>query len=103
MPIPNLTQHNFKEEVLDSERPVLIDFWAPWCGPCLAMAPVVDKIAEKEAHVKVVKVNVDEQPELSSQFSVMSIPALVVMKEGRVISHTVGVKSKQAILDMLDA
>lgn len=103
MSIPNLTRHNFKREVLDSEQPVLIDFWAPWCGPCMAMASVVDEIAQKRTHVKVVKVNVDEQPELSSQFCVMSIPAFVIMKNGRVISQSVGIKSKQAILDMLES
>lgn len=103
MPAVNLNQHNFKREVLDSEHPVLIDFWAPWCAPCRMMASVVEEIADKGHAVKVAKVNVDEEPELSSHFSVMSIPALIVMKNGKVISHSVGMKSKQAILEMLDA
>jgi thioredoxin 1 len=102
MSVLTLTQNNFQQEVLNSEKTVLIDFWAPWCGPCRMVSPVVDEIAEESAgKVKVGKVNVDEQPELASQFGVMSIPTLVVMKDGKVASTSVGARSKEAILSML--
>lgn len=102
MSVLTLTQDNFQQEVLNSEKTVLIDFWAPWCGPCRMVSPVVDEIADESAgKVKVGKVNVDEQPELASQFGVMSIPTLVVMKNGKVASTSVGARSKEAILGML--
>lgn len=96
-----LTKNNFNEEVLQSEKPVLVDFWAPWCGPCRMVSPIVDEIGEEASHVKVGKVNIDEQPELAEAFRVMSIPTLVVMKKGKPVASSVGVKSKQAILDMM--
>ena len=96
-----LTKNNFKEEVLQSEKPVLVDFWAPWCGPCRMVSPIVDEIGAEASHVKVGKVNIDEQPELAEAFRVMSIPTLVVMKKGKPVASSVGVKSKQAILDMM--
>jgi thioredoxin 1 len=102
MAVMNITRNNFEKEVLHSDKKVLIDFWAPWCGPCRMVSPIVDEIAEEApAGVVVGKVNVDEQPELAAKFGVMSIPTLVVMKGGKLLSATVGVKSKQAILNML--
>ncbi len=96
------TKENFQQEVLDADKPVLIDFWAPWCGPCRAVSPIVDEISgEIGAKVKVGKINVDEQPELAQQFGVMSIPTLVVMKGGKVIKSAVGARSKDYILNML--
>ncbi len=102
MAVFTLTQSNFQQEVLNSDKPVLIDFWAPWCGPCRMVSPVVDEIAEEESgKIKVGKVNVDEQPELASQFGVMSIPTLVVVKDGKVVNSSVGARGKDAILSML--
>lgn len=96
-----LTSSNFEQEVVKSEKTVLIDFWAPWCGPCRMVSPIVDEIAGENNTVKVGKVNVDEQPELAAQFGVMSIPTLVVMKNGKVATSAVGARSKEAILGML--
>lgn len=96
-----LTNSNFEQEVVKSEKTVLIDFWAPWCGPCRMVSPIVDEIAGENNTVKVGKVNVDEQPELAAQFGVMSIPTLVVMKNGKVATSAVGARSKEAILGML--
>ena len=96
-----LTKNNFNEEVLQSEKPVLVDFWAPWCGPCRMVSPIVDEIGAEASHVKVGKVNIDEQPELAEAFRVMSIPTLVVMKKGQPVASSVGVKSTPAILDMM--
>ena len=102
MSVITLTKNNFEAEVLNSEKPVLIDFWAPWCGPCRMVSPVVDEIAqESDGTYKVGKINVDEQPELAAKFVVMSIPTLIVMKNGKVASTSVGARSKQAILGML--
>ena len=97
----HIDKHNFRQEVLESEKEVLLDFWAPWCGPCRMVVPLMDQIAKERSDVKVRKINVDEQPELASQFGVMSIPTLVVMKNGQVIRQASGAKSKQAILNML--
>ena len=102
MSIITITGENFEEEVTKSEIPVLLDFWAPWCGPCKMLSPIVDDIAEElKDKIKVGKVNVDEQIELSSKFKVMSIPTLVLFKEGNVESILVGVRSKQEILSMI--
>lgn len=102
MSVVTLTENNFDQEVIKSDKPVLIDFWASWCGPCRMVSPIVDEIADEEADkVKVGKVNVDEQPELASRFGVMSIPTLVVMKNGEVASTSVGARGKEAILAML--
>ena len=92
---------NFHDEVLKSDKKVLLDFWAPWCGPCRMVSPVIDEIAAERADVKVGKVNVDEEPELAQRFGVMSIPTLVVMENGRVISQSSGARPKAAILSML--
>ena len=101
MSVVNITQVNFQEEVLKADRPVLLDFWASWCGPCRMVAPVVEEIAAERPDIKVGKVNVDEQPELAGQFGVMSIPTLVVMKNGRVVNQTVGARPKSQILALL--
>ena len=94
-----ITSQNFEEEVLKSEKPVLIDFWATWCGPCMRQGPIVEELAAEGYTVG--KVNVDEQPELARQFGVMSIPTLVVMKNGQVTQQSVGVQPKEAILSMI--
>ena len=101
MPVMHITKDNFREEVLDSEKPVLLDFWAPWCGPCRMVAPILEEIAEERPDIKVAKVNVDEEEELASQFRVMSIPTLLVMKDGEIVNQSVGARPKQAILSML--
>ena len=92
---------NFHTEVISSDKPVLLDFWASWCGPCRMVAPVVEEIAEECADIKVGKVNVDEQPELAGRFGVMSIPTLVVMKDGKIVNQAVGARPKSQILAML--
>ena len=101
MSIINISTSNFQDEVLRSDRTVLLDFWAPWCGPCRMVGPILEEIARERADVKVGKVNGDEQPELASQFSVMSIPTLVVMKDGKVANQTVGARPKGQILALL--
>ena len=100
MPIV-ITADNFKNEVLESDKPVLIDFWASWCGPCRMLSPVVDEIASEHPEVKVGKVNVDEQPELASQFGIMSIPTLLCFKNGKNIDVSVGVVPKTSIEKMI--
>jgi len=103
MSVTEITNSNFKTEVLDSSSPVLVDFWASWCGPCRMIAPVLEEVAkEKAGTVKVGKINVDEQPQLASQFGVMSIPTLVLFKGGKAVNKSVGVKPKEAILEMLN-
>ncbi|MCI8276239.1 MAG: thioredoxin [Lachnospiraceae bacterium] len=101
MSVVTITKDNFQKEVLESGKPVLLDFWAAWCGPCRMVSPVVDEIAEERPDIRVGKVNVDEQPELASQFGVMSIPTLVVMKDGEVEAQSVGAAPKEDILAML--
>ena len=97
-----LTQDNFEQEVLKADKPVLVDFWAPWCGPCRMVSPIVEEIAgEVAGRAKVGKVNVDEEPELAARYGVMSIPTLIVVKDGKVVSSTIGAQPKQAILGML--
>ena len=96
----NINKNNFVEEVINSEKPVLVDFWASWCGPCRMVVPIVEQIAEEYPEYKVVKVNVDEEPELAAQFGVMSIPSLMVFKNGEVVNKSVGAKNKKQILAM---
>lgn len=101
MSVLTITSTNFNNEVMQSKKPVLLDFFAPWCGPCRMVAPVVDEIAKETDHAKIGKVDVVEQPELAEKFGVMSIPMLVVVKDGKVVQSTVGAQSKEAILEML--
>lgn len=97
----SVNKNNFNQEVLNSDKPVLMDFWAPWCGPCRMVAPLVEEIAKERSDIKVVKINVDEEQELAMQFGVMSIPTLVVMKNGKIINQVTGARPKAQILDML--
>ena len=97
----HINNQNLKNEVLHSDKPVLLDFWAPWCGPCRMVLPIVEEIAEERNDNKVGKINVDEQPELASQFGVMSIPTLVVIKDGKIVNQAMGARPKSAILAML--
>ena len=99
----NISKENFRHEVLNSDKPVLLDFWASWCGPCRMVLPMVEQIALEREDVKVGKVNVDEQPELASRFGVFSVPTLMVMKDGQVVHSAVGARPKHSILAMLDA
>lgn len=101
MSVITITKENFDNEVINSKKPVLLDFWAGWCGPCRMVSPVVDEIAAESTENVIGKINVDEQPELAKKFGIMSIPTLMVMKTGKVAAKAVGVKSKQAILNML--
>ncbi len=102
MSVQTITKENFEELVLHAAQPVLVDFWAPWCGPCRMVSPIVDQIAEERDDIVVGKVNVDEQPELAMQFSVMSIPTLLVFKGGEVASKAVGARPKEDLLVLLE-
>ncbi len=101
MAVLTITKDNFQKEVIESDKTVLIDFWASWCGPCRMVSPIVDEIAEETPTVKVGKVNVDEQEDLAAEFNIMSIPTLVVIKNGKIVSQSVGVQPKAQILSML--
>ena len=98
----HIKKDNFETEVLKSEKPVLVDFWAGWCGPCKMLLPVIEELADEVEHAKIVKVNVDEQPELAERYNIMTIPTLLVIKEGKVVASSVGVKPKDAILKLLN-
>ncbi len=102
MSVVHVGKENFMQEVMESDRPVLVDFWASWCGPCRMIAPTLDEIAEEREDIKVVKINVDEEPELANQFGVSSIPTLFVIKNGKVTAQSLGVRPKAAILSMVD-
>ena len=95
-----LNKENFDQEVLKSDRPVLVDFWASWCGPCMALAPTIDEVAREQTAVKVGKVNVDEEQELARQYRILSIPTLILFKDGEPVRREVGGKSKEEILEM---
>jgi len=101
MSVITITKENFNKEVLESAKPVLLDFWASWCGPCRMVSPIIDEIAAESPDIKVGKINVDEQNELAANFNVMSIPTLVVIRDGKVVNKAVGVRPKQQILSML--
>ena len=101
MSIIHINKDNFHQEVLNSEKPVLLDFWAPWCGPCRMLAPILDQVAAERGDIKVAKVNVDEEPELAGQFRVYSIPTLAVMKNGELVHQSAGAKPKNQILSMI--
>ena len=101
MSVIHITKENFEKEVLNSEKPVLLDFYADWCGPCRMVGPVLEEISRERVDVKVGKINVDEQPELATRFRVMSIPMLAVMKNGRLVNHAVGFRPKAQILSMV--
>ena len=97
----NISKSNYEAEVQNSQIPVLLDFWAPWCGPCRMVVPMVEEIAKERPDIKVCKINVDENPELASRFGVMSIPTLMVMENGQILNQARGARPKKAILGML--
>ena len=97
----NINNNNFLREVMNSEKKVLLDFWAPWCGPCRMVVPMVEEIAKERPDIKVAKINVDENPELATRFGIMSIPTLVVMENGKIVNQATGARPKNAILAML--
>ena len=101
MAVVTITKANFEEEVLKSETKVLLDFWAPWCGPCRMVGPLIDEIAQERGDIKVGKINVDEEQDLAIQFNVMTIPTLMVMEKGAVVNQTVGARPKEEILKLL--
>mgnify|MGYP004712716495 FL=1 len=101
MAVITITKENFPSEVVQSDKPVLLDFWATWCGPCRMVSPIVDQIADERSDIKVGKINVDEQPELAQQFRIISIPTLVVMKDGQIANKAVGAMPKEEILALL--
>lgn len=97
----NINKNNFENEVLNSDKTVLLDFWASWCAPCRMVVPIVEEIAGERRDIKVGKINVDEEPELANKFSIMSIPTLVVMKNGKIVQQVSGARPKNVILEML--
>jgi len=102
MNVLHITKANFEEEVLNSDKPVLLDFWASWCGPCRMIAPTLDEIAQERSDIKVCNVNVDEEPELASQYQVVSIPTLFVIENGKIVNKSLGARPKEQILAMFE-
>lgn len=102
MSIFHITKNNFQEEVVNSDKTVLLDFWADWCVPCKMIAPVLEEIAKEHPEIKIGKINVDQEQELAVQFQVMSIPTLILMKEGKIVNQTVGLQSKSDLLELVD-
>ena len=101
MSVLHITKNNFQSEVLESDRPVLIDFWASWCGPCRMVAPIIEEIAAENDRFKVGKIDVDAEPELAAQFRIMSIPTLIVMQDGKVVNQAIGARGKDDILSLI--
>ena len=101
MPVMNINKNNFQNEVMNADKPVLLDFWASWCAPCRMVVPIIEEIASEREDIKVGKINVDEQPELTSKFGITSIPTLVVTKNGKIVQQVSGARPKDAILRML--
>jgi len=101
MAVLHITKDNYEQEVALSQKPVLLDFWASWCMPCRMVSPIIDEIAEEREDIKVCKINVDDEPALASQFGIMSIPTLVVMKDGKIVNKSMGARPKQQILELL--
>ena len=102
MSIKHINSSNFEQEVMQSEKPVLLDFWAAWCGPCKMLSPIVEQLANEVKDVKVCKVNIDEEAELAEKFRVMSIPTLVFMKNGKIVNSSIGLQPKGGILKMME-
>lgn len=103
MSVLHVTAENFEEEVLKSDKTVLLDFWADWCGPCKMLMPIIEDVAAEMVDAKICKINVDEEPDLASKYKIMSIPTLMVVKNGEVVKTEVGVQSKSKIKEMLEA
>lgn len=103
MAVLHITAENFEQEVLKADKPVLLDFWADWCGPCKMLMPIIEDVASEVADAKICKINVDEEPDLASKYKIMSIPTLMVVKNGEVVKTEVGVQSKSKIKEMLEA
>ena len=101
MSVMNITSENFEQEIMGSDRPVLLDFWASWCGPCRMFSPVVDEIAQENDAIAVGKINVDEQPDLAAEFGVMSIPTLLLFENGKLVRQAVGARPKSGVLELL--